>query len=255
MRAFVVILTSVLAASCGGVLFGAPSPDGAVRAGAVRDSAMLDSAEIASAAIGLASATGFLNALASSSPGRTIARGGPSETGVPDETAPASRPSRMLVAVNAMAGPPDEQREVILVAAAQSDERWAIPVENPRITSRFGPRIDPINGQRGRMHRGTDFGAASGTAVYATGSGDVVLGGWCDNGTGNCVVIDHAAGWRSQYFHLSHVDVRPGQTIEQGDKIGEIGSTGRSTGPHLHFQVGRDGAAVDAEELFGERIE
>ena len=250
MRLFVLLVTSALTASCGAGLWGSPAPTGPDLVAA--NSAAV---ETASAAVGLASATGFLNALASSSPGRTIARGGPSETQEHEEIPAEARPSRTLVAVNAMAGPPDGEREVVLVAAPQSDERWAIPVEEPRITSRFGPRIDPINGQRGRMHRGTDFGAPTGTPVYATASGEVVLGGWCDGGTGNCVVLDHAAGWRSQYFHLSHVDVRPGQTIEQGDKIGEIGSTGRSTGPHLHFQLGRDGTAVDAEELFGEPVE
>ncbi|MFT6398807.1 MAG: murein DD-endopeptidase MepM/ murein hydrolase activator NlpD [Bradymonadia bacterium] len=211
--------------------------------------------------MGLASATGFLNALAASSPARTIARGGAEAVSLPERTVvreiATPRPSRTLVAVNATAGPPDEEREVVLAAApaASTGERWAIPMENPRITSRFGPRIDPITGQRGRMHRGTDFGASSGTPVYAAASGQVVLGGWCDSGTGNCVVIDHASGWRSQYFHLSDVDVRPGEQVEQGEKIGEVGSTGRSTGPHLHFQLGRGSEAVDAEGLFGQRIE
>lgn len=247
MRAFVIILAGSVALSCSGAIFGLPSAP--VGPAASAD----DAVESASAAVGLASATGFLNALAHAPPGRTIARGGPSETMEPTDV----RPSRTLVAVNAMAGPPDEERELVLVAASPSstDERWAIPVENPRITSRFGPRIDPITGQRGRMHRGTDFGAPTGTPVYATASGEVILGGWCDGGTGNCVVIDHEGGWRSQYFHLSEVDVRPGARVRQGDMIGEIGSTGRSTGPHLHFQLGRGGEAVDAEELFGRRVE
>ena len=104
------------------------------------------------------------------------------------------------------------------------------------------------------MHRGTDFGAPSGTPVHATASGEVVLAGWCDRGTGNCVVIDHAGGWRSQYFHMSSVSVRAGSTVAQGERIGAVGSTGRSTGPHLHFQVGREGEATDAEPLFGEPV-
>ncbi len=247
-----------LTAACSGSLFGT----GPASPVAGPDAPEL-AAESASAAVGLASATGYLNALAASSPARTIERGEsesqaaslPERTVVREVAAP--RPSRTLVAVNATAGPPDEEREVVLAAApsASSGERWAIPMENPRITSRFGPRIDPITGRRGRMHRGTDFGAPTGTPVYATASGEVVLGGWCDGGTGNCVVIDHAAGWRSQYFHLSDVDVRPGDTVEQGQQIGEVGSTGRSTGPHLHFQLGQGSEAVDAEGLFGQRIE
>ena len=248
MRALVLIAAGAAVLSCGGPFFGAPPATSSFV-----ETSPVDAVESASAAVGLASATGFLNALAQTSPGRTItrdARGGEAESSAP-------RPSRTLVAVNALAGPPDEEREVVLVAAPRpsSNERWAIPVEEPRITSRFGPRIDPITGQRGRMHRGTDFGAPTGTPVYATASGEVVLGGWCDGGTGNCIVIDHAAGWRSQYFHLSDVHVRPGQRVRQGEEIGEIGSTGRSTGPHLHFQLGRDGEAVDAEDLFGRPIE
>ena len=104
------------------------------------------------------------------------------------------------------------------------------------------------------MHRGTDFGAGTGTPVLATASGTVVLGGWCDRGTGNCVVIDHAGGWRSQYFHLSRVHVGPGETVRQGERIGQVGSTGRSTGPHLHFQIGREGRAIDPETMFGRPV-
>jgi len=138
----------------------------------------------------------------------------------------------------------------------RTDERWLVPVRAPRVTSRFGPRVDPITGQPGRMHRGIDFGGPVGTDVLAAASGVVVMGGYCDRGTGNCVVIDHPGGWRSQYFHLSTVRVRPGQRVRQGDVIGGLGSTGRSTGPHLHFQVGPiGGAAVDPETLFGRRLE
>lgn len=229
------------------------------------DGAPAEVLESARAAVGLAAATGTLNALvAVPGSGRSLARG--SETG--DESpggvtrevsrvSEAPGPERTLVTVRATAGPPvDPEREVVVRARATvGGERWAIPVEDPRVTSRFGPRIDPITGQRGRMHRGTDFGAPTGTPVLATASGTVVLGGWCDGGTGNCVVLDHVGGWRSQYFHLSRVHVSPGDEVAQGDVIGEIGSTGRSTGPHLHFQVGRGSDAVDPEDLFGEPVD
>lgn len=146
-------------------------------------------------------------------------------------------------------------REPAAEPAPEAVERWAIPVREPRVTSRFGPRIDPITGAPGRMHRGVDFGHPTGTPVYATASGRVLMAGWCDRGTGNCIVIEHANGWRSQYFHLSRVTIAAGTTVAQGDAIGEIGSTGRSTGPHLHFQLGPPGEAYDPEPLFGTPVQ
>jgi murein DD-endopeptidase MepM/ murein hydrolase activator NlpD len=133
----------------------------------------------------------------------------------------------------------------------RSDECFALPVENPEITSPFGMRDDPIRRGRIRMHRGVDLRGATGTPVYATASGVALMAGYCDRGTGNCVVIEHPHGWRSQYFHLNAVHIRAGETVEQGEHIGDIGSTGRSTGPHLHFQLGRDGEAVDPMTLIG----
>lgn len=133
-------------------------------------------------------------------------------------------------------------------------ERWADPVRDARLTSRFGPRIDPITGEPGRMHRGIDFAAPAGTPVLATARGTVVLAGWCSRGTGNCVVIDHGDGWRSQYFHLSRVDVAPGAEVRQGERVGALGSTGRSTGPHLHFQIGRGREALDPLHHLGRPV-
>ncbi len=219
--------------------------------------------ESAQAAVGLATATGSLNAMSGEITTRSLARetsGVTQGVGGPDiqerhvvlvEAAP-TLPPRTMVTVQAVAGPPVEQA----ARRRSNTDRFAVPIENPRITSRFGPRIDPITGARGRMHRGTDYGAPTGTNVLATASGTVVLGGWCDGGTGNCVVIDHAGEWRSQYFHLSRVHVSPGDVVTQGEVIGEVGSTGRSTGPHLHFQLGvRGGDAVDPEPLMGQPVE
>ncbi|MFT4703440.1 MAG: murein DD-endopeptidase MepM/ murein hydrolase activator NlpD [Bradymonadia bacterium] len=137
-----------------------------------------------------------------------------------------------------------------------SIEIWQVPVRDPRVTSRFGPRIDPITGERGRMHRGTDYGHPTGTPIYAPASGRVILAGYCDRGTGNCIVLEHTNGWRSQYFHLSEVSIRSGEEVRQGELMGEIGSTGRSTGPHLHFQVGPPGGgAVDPETILGTPVQ
>jgi murein DD-endopeptidase MepM/ murein hydrolase activator NlpD len=133
----------------------------------------------------------------------------------------------------------------------ESDGLWLVPIENPRVTSRFGPRIDPVTGAEGRMHRGIDYGAPTGTPVLSTSAGEVLLAGYCDGGTGNCVVIDHGAGWRSQYFHLSRVDVQAGENVDAGEQIGAVGSTGRSTGPHLHFQIGLGAQALDPDLLLG----
>lgn len=133
----------------------------------------------------------------------------------------------------------------------EADGYWRVPIDDPRVTSRFGPRIHPVTGEVGRMHRGIDYGAPTGTPVYATADGEVLLGGYCDGATGNCVVIDHGNGWRSQYFHLSRVDVGAGDRVRAGEQIGAVGSTGRSTGPHLHFQLGLGTEAIDPELLLG----
>jgi murein DD-endopeptidase MepM/ murein hydrolase activator NlpD len=138
--------------------------------------------------------------------------------------------------------------------ATAPGERWLEPVHQPRITSEFGMRTHPVTGRQ-RMHRGVDYGAATGTPVRATASGRVLMAGWCGNGPGNCVVIEHVNGWRSQYFHLEEVHISAGADVAQGTEIGEIGSTGLSTGAHLHFQLGRDGQAVDPVPLLGTLIE
>lgn len=200
---------------------------------------------------------------ASASMERVAVRSSATQRTVRTESAEGAR--RTLRSVDA-APTPREVSTVALpeaeVAAAASPgprsgsiERWMIPVREPRVTSRFGPRIDPITGAAGRMHRGIDYGHPPGTPVLATASGTVLLAGWCDSGTGNCVVIEHANGWRSQYFHLSAVHARAGRRVVQGEVIGEIGSTGRSTGPHLHFQIGPPGGALDPEPLFGTPVQ
>jgi len=122
-----------------------------------------------------------------------------------------------------------------------------------RITSYFGMRRDPIHG-RMRMHRGVDYGAPTGSPVYATASGRALMAGYCDRGTGNCVVIEHANGWRSQYFHLNAVHIPVNAEVSRGDHIGDVGSTGRATGPHLHFQIGQSGQAIDPLDLIGEPL-
>ncbi len=117
-------------------------------------------------------------------------------------------------------------------------ERLLYPLINPvQITSIFGWRTHPISGTT-RFHAGIDLGAPIGTPVLATFSGQVVSADWM-GGYGNTVLLQHGAGLRSLYAHLSESLVRPGQVVMQGTVIGLSGSTGNSTGPHLHFETRR----------------
>ncbi len=117
-----------------------------------------------------------------------------------------------------------------------------LPVEG-RITSGFGERMHPISKDY-RFHRGVDIAAPMGTQVRAMGKGTVVFSGW-RQGYGNTVIIDHGDGTLSRYAHNSENLVKAGDEVEAGTVIGHVGSTGRSTGPHLHVEVVRDGEPVD----------
>ncbi len=103
---------------------------------------------------------------------------------------------------------------------------------------RFGPRGD-------RFHTGIDFAVPAGTSVAAAGAGEVVYAGWHDGGWGYLVTIAHGSGVRTMYAHLSGIDVALGQRVTAGTAIGRVGSTGHSTGPHLHFEVRLRAAAID----------
>ncbi|MEN2983351.1 MAG: peptidoglycan DD-metalloendopeptidase family protein [Thermus sp.] len=111
------------------------------------------------------------------------------------------------------------------------------------ITSPFGLRRNPF-GPGYEFHDGLDFSAPYGTPVYATGSGVVARAGWMGP-YGLAVLLDHAEGYQSLYGHLSRLLVRPGERVEKGQVLGHVGSTGRSTGPHLHYSVYRYGAPLD----------
>jgi murein DD-endopeptidase MepM/ murein hydrolase activator NlpD len=108
------------------------------------------------------------------------------------------------------------------------------PLSILRVTSNFGMRTHPISGKR-KMHTGIDYAAPTGTPVWAVGSGTVVFTGW-KGGYGKTVEIKHAGGVRTRYGHLSRIHVKVGQGVRQQQTIGAVGSTGYSTGPHLHFE-------------------
>lgn len=116
------------------------------------------------------------------------------------------------------------------------------PVVGP-ITSNFGYRSHPIFG-RGRFHAGTDFGAPTGAPIFAADSGTVIVAEWY-GGYGNAVIIDHGNGLTTLYGHCSELYVTVGQGVQRGQTVAAIGSTGLSTGPHLHFEVRQQGEPVE----------
>ena len=126
--------------------------------------------------------------------------------------------------------------------APRAAEGLAWPV-SARITSGFGLRIHPIL-RFARMHRGIDFGARWGTPIHAAADGQVTRAGWA-GGYGRQVRIGHAGGLASSYSHMSSLSVAPGTLVRQGQLIGYVGSSGLSTGPHLHYEVYRGGVAVN----------
>lgn len=126
------------------------------------------------------------------------------------------------------------------------------PVSNKdlnRIASGFGYRIDPIY-KTVKFHAGLDFTAPSGTPIYATGDGVVEEASLSDIGYGNHVLIRHGYGYKSLYGHMLRTKVRRGQTVKRGDVLGWVGSTGKSTGPHCHYEVIKDGDKVDPVYFF-----
>ncbi len=116
-----------------------------------------------------------------------------------------------------------------------------------RITSGFGRRSDPFNG-RPAFHAGIDFRGRVGDPVAATAAGVVKEVGWDAGGYGNYVIIRHGGGYQTLFAHLSKTLVKKGGAVSRGDKVGLLGSSGRSTGPHLHYEVHWKGKAVDPEK-------
>ena len=126
------------------------------------------------------------------------------------------------------------------------------PVSNKqlnRIASGYGMRIDPVYGTP-KMHKGLDFTAPQGTPIYATGDGVVKKTGNAGDGYGNHVEINHGYGYETLYGHMVRIKVRGGQRVKRGEIIGWVGSTGKSTGPHCHYEVSINGANVNPVYFF-----
>ena len=122
----------------------------------------------------------------------------------------------------------------------------SVPVDNLTITSEFGWRINPMTGYGQEWHTGTDFRGVLGSEVRSARAGTVVEAGWHTSGGGGLrIVVDHGDGVQTTYNHLNDIWVEPGQPVGEGQVIGGVGSTGNSTGPHLHFEVLVNGEYID----------
>jgi murein DD-endopeptidase MepM/ murein hydrolase activator NlpD len=169
--------------------------------------------------------------------------GGPAPGESTEETADAADLTRMASRAEELDGTLDQVQ-------ARLDERmhWlsATPAITPVkgiLTSGFGFRSDPMTHGRG-VHQGVDIAAAIGQPVRASADGIVLRAGLV-GGLGQAVYIAHGYGLTTRYGHMSRVDVRPGQRVKRGDIVGRVGNTGRSTGPHLHYEVRLDGEPVN----------
>ncbi len=123
------------------------------------------------------------------------------------------------------------------------------PINGARLSSSFGKRKHPILGYT-KMHLGTDFAAPKGTPIMASGDGKIIKAGWCGGG-GNCVKIKHNSTYQTVYAHMSKFGrgIKKGARVKQGQIIGYVGSTGLSTGPHLHYEVIENGRKINSQKL------
>ena len=150
----------------------------------------------------------------------------------------------------------DSYNDIEKLISNQGEKLASIPAIQPvsnsdldRIASGFGMRIDPVYGTA-KMHKGLDFTAPQGTPIYATGNGVVEEATFSAGGFGNQVIINHGYGYETLYGHMIKYKVREGQKVKRGELIGWVGSTGKSTGPHCHYEVHVNGIEVDPVYFF-----
>ena len=156
-----------------------------------------------------------------------------STTGTLDPQGDESRANSVLAALS----------EIDLYRIAAERTPFAVPVTGVRRSSGFGSRRDPLTGG-GRMHNGVDWAGPRGTPIYATADG-VVSHASRQSGFGNLVTIEHAFGIETYYAHMSSINVRVGQRVSRGDRVGGMGTTGRSTGVHLHYEIRVNGRPIN----------
>ena len=142
-----------------------------------------------------------------------------------------------------------EATERVIEVGTKTPPTYIKPISGGRSSSKFGYRKDPFTGQQ-KLHGGHDWACSTGTSVMASSSGVVIEAGW--NGSyGYNIVISHPDGKKTRYAHLSKINVKVGQKVSQGQVIGRSGNTGRSTGPHLHFEMIINGVRVDPLKYLG----
>lgn len=130
-------------------------------------------------------------------------------------------------------------------AVSTPGARLQPPLASVNVSSPFGLRVNPLTGASGEWHTGIDLTGACATAVFAAGAGTVAEAGWSPYGSGNRIVVDHGNGVKSTYNHLSSIGVSVGQVLSRGELIAGVGTTGNSTGCHLHFEVMVNGKTVN----------
>jgi len=123
------------------------------------------------------------------------------------------------------------------------------PVDGGVVSSGYGRRHDPFTGKNS-FHKAIDIGAPMGAPIQNLAAGTVTMAR-ANGGYGNVVMVDHGDGWRSLYAHCDSMNVEPGQRVEAGEQLGSVGSTGRSTGPHLHLEIRHQGQRVNPAEVLG----
>jgi murein DD-endopeptidase MepM/ murein hydrolase activator NlpD len=146
--------------------------------------------------------------------------------------------------------------ELARLASRKKEFLAAIPAIQPvanrslrKMASGFGYRLHPIY-KTYKMHEGIDFTAPTGTPIYATGNGRVMNVDKEHRGYGNCIVINHGFGYQTLYGHMYRIKARPGQTVKRGELIGYVGNTGLSSGPHLHYEVIKNGKKINPINYF-----
>ena len=163
----------------------------------------------------------------------------------PDETTKPTEPGETTEPTEETEKPSEETKptETEPEETKPAKVTWKVPISYTKMTSPFGYRTDPVYGGK-RFHYGVDLAAPQGRPIYATRAGTISIASY-DSECGYYVQINHGDGYKSIYMHMTHYVVSRGQTVSQGQVIGYCGSTGKSTGPHLHFGISKNGSYVN----------
>lgn len=159
-------------------------------------------------------------------------------------------PARAAGAVPARVDPAGASADAAPTAGSKG---LRAPLASMNVSSPFGLRVSPITGAASEMHTGIDLTGSCATAVFAAGAGTVTEAGWSPYGGGNRIVVDHGKGMKTTYNHLASIGVSVGQVLAQGQQIAGVGTTGASTGCHLHFEVMVNGQTVDPASFVAQR--